>query len=82
MEKVIKFGDIQIRKRKFYQHKGPISIKNIYINKIVVSNNVSLGKEGFKYFIGHKDDKKIRSLSISLPKMIEETLMKLNMYLF
>ena len=54
MEKVIKFGDIQIQKQKFHQHKGPISIKNIDSNKIVVSNNVSVGKKAFKYFIGYK----------------------------
>ena len=41
MEKVIKFRDIQIQKQKFHQHKGPILIKNIDSNKIVVSNKVS-----------------------------------------
>ena len=54
MEKVIKFGDIQIQKQKFHQHKGPLSIKNIDSNKIVVSNNVSVSKKAFKYFIGYK----------------------------
>ena len=70
MEKtIIKFGDIEIQKQKFHQHKGPISIKNVDVDKIVVSNNVSFGKKGFKYFIGHKDVKKIRPLCIFLPKM-------------
>ena len=50
MEKMIKFGDIQIQKQKFHQHKGPISIKNIDINKIVISNKVLFGKKGFKFF--------------------------------
>ena len=27
MEKVIKFGDIEIQKQEFHQHKRPISIK-------------------------------------------------------
>ena len=31
MEKVIKFGDIEIQKQKFHQHKAPILITNIYI---------------------------------------------------
>ena len=36
MEKtVIKFGDIDIEKQKFYQYKRLISLKNIDINKIV-----------------------------------------------
>ena len=42
-----------------HQHKGPISIKNIDINKIIVCNKVSFGKKGFQYFIGYKDAKKI-----------------------
>ena len=59
MKKIIKFGDIEIRKRKFHPVKEPISIKHIDINKTVVSNKVSFGKKGFKYFIGHKDAKKL-----------------------
>ena len=69
MEKIIKFGDIEIQKQKFHQHKAPISIKNIDINKIVVTNKVSFGKKAFKYFIGYKDSKKIKPLCIFLPKM-------------
>ena len=29
------FGDTEIKKQKFQQYKRPISMKNIYINKIV-----------------------------------------------
>ena len=48
MEKtIIKFGDVAIQKQKFHQHKRPVSMKNIDINKIVVSK-VSFGKKGFK----------------------------------
>ena len=60
MEKtIIKFGDIEIERQKFYQHRRPISIKNIDINKTVVSNKVSFGKKGFKYFIVYKHPKKL-----------------------
>ena len=55
---VIKFGDIEIQKQKFHQHKGPISIKNVDIHNIVVSNKVPFGQKGFTYFIGCKDAKK------------------------
>ena len=34
-------------------------MKNIDINKIVVSNKISFSKKGFKYFVGYKDDTKI-----------------------
>ena len=49
MEKtIIKFGDIEIQKQKFLQHKGLISIKNVDIDKIVVSNKVPFGYKDAK----------------------------------
>ena len=50
-----KFGDIAIQKQNFHLHKVPISIKNVNINKKVVTNKVSFGKKGFKYFTCYKD---------------------------
>ena len=65
MEKtVIKFSYTEIKKQKFHQHKRPISIKNIEINKMVLSNKVSSGKKGFRFFIGYKDAKIVRLLCI------------------
>ena len=59
MEKtVIKFDGIKIPKQKFHQHKRPISIKNVDIDKIVVSNKVPSGTKGFNYIIGYKDSTK------------------------
>ena len=48
-------------------------INDVYINKIIVSNYVSFGKKGFKYFIGYKDNEKVKPLRIMLmlPKMSE-----------
>ena len=43
-------------KNKFHQHKNPISMNDVNIDRIVISNKVSFGKEGFKYFIGYEDD--------------------------
>ena len=34
MGKIINFGDIEIQKQKFYQHKKPTSTKNINKNEI------------------------------------------------
>ena len=51
MEKVIKFCDIKVLKQIFHQDKEPISIKNIDINKIVVSNKIFCSKKRYKYFI-------------------------------
>ena len=51
IEKVIKFGNTEIQKQKFHQHKELISIKNIDIKKIVVSNKVSFGKKGIFHWL-------------------------------
>ena len=64
---IIKFDDTDIEKYKFHQYKRPILIDNIDVNKIVVSNKISFGKNDSKYFICYKDAKKVRPLC--LPKM-------------
>ena len=46
-ETVIKFGDSEIKKEKVHLYESPISIKDIDINKIVVSKNVCFGKNIF-----------------------------------
>ena len=52
MEKIIKFGDIEIQKQKFHQHKGPISMKNIgyLIRSLLVKKvlNISLATKMLK----------------------------------
>ena len=58
MEKVIRFVDIEIQKQKFHLLKEPIWIKNIYINKLVVSNKVPFGKKRFQLSIYYKGAKK------------------------
>ena len=68
-KKIIKFDDTKIKKYKFYQQKSTISIENIDINKILVSNEVPLGKKDCKYFIGYKDAKIIKPLCIFFPKV-------------
>ena len=42
----------EIERYTFHQHKSPISIALLDINKTVVSK-VSFGKTNFKYFIGY-----------------------------
>ena len=44
--------------QKKHQQKGPISIKNIDINKVVLSNTISFGKKSFKLFFGYSEGKK------------------------
>ena len=65
----MKFDDTEIEEYEFHQHESPISINDIDINEIVVSNKLSFGKQDFKYFIGSKDNKKIRPLWIFFTEM-------------
>ena len=65
----MKFDNTEIKKYKFHQNKSPILINDIDINKIVVFNKFSFGKQDFRYFIGHKDHKNVRPLCIFFPKM-------------
>ena len=69
-KKITKSDDTEIEEYGFHQYKRLISINHIDIDKIVVSNKLSFGKQHFEYFIGYKDDKKIIPLCIFLPKMI------------
>ena len=61
--KTIKFDDTEIEEYKFKQHKFPISINNIDINKIVISNKLPFDKKNFKYFL------KVRPWYIFRPNM-------------
>ena len=68
--KVIDFGDKKINKKDFYNNKKQFKIKDIDINKIIISEPVSYGKKNAKkYIIGYSDDV-IRPLRILLPQMI------------
>ena len=40
-KEIIKFGDIEIEKRKFQRCKRPIFIENLDIENVLVSNKVS-----------------------------------------
>ena len=65
----IKFDDTEIAEHKFHQHKTPIPLYDININKIVVSNKLPFGKWNLKYLVGYKYAKKNIPLYIFCPKM-------------
>ena len=54
-EEIITFGNTDIEKHKRHQHKRPISIGDVDINKIVVSSKFPFGKKGFKFFSGYEN---------------------------
>ena len=65
--KVIDFKHKKINKKDFYNNKKQFKIKDIDINKILISEPESHGKKNAKkYIIGYSDDV-IRPLRILLP---------------
>ena len=68
-EEILTVGYIEIKKKRFYCHKSPISLKNVDIEKVLVSNKISFGEKNYKYFISYLyNDNKVRPLHIMLPK--------------
>ena len=61
---------LKLKDAKFIQYKSPISINDIDINKIVVPNKFTFGKQELKYFIGYKDSETIRSYVYSINKWL------------
>ena len=60
--------NIKIGKLKFHYRKNQIWINDVDIDKILISNKVSFGKNGYKYFICYKDHQKVLQLSKSFQK--------------
>ena len=59
-KEILTFGDIEIEKNKFYSNKTPIFLKDVDIEKVLVSNKISFG-----YL---HNDNKVKPLHIMLPK--------------
>ena len=55
----IKFDDLEIQKQNFHQHIRPISVKNVDINKVIVSNKLSFGKNDLNTLLAKKIIKKL-----------------------
>ena len=63
------FGDTEIKKRKFHYSKYAILMSNLDIDKIIVSEKISFGKNGFKYLNSYKKDNKVETLCVILLKI-------------
>ena len=56
---ILNFDNIAVKKCISWI-KYPIDLNGVHIGKIVISNKAWYGKKGFKYFIGYKDDDRIK----------------------
>ena len=67
-KEILTFGNIEIEKSKFYRSKTPIFLKDVDIEKVLVSNKISFGGKNYKYFIGYLyNDNKVKPLHKMLP---------------
>ena len=68
-EKILKFDNIVVNKKKFHRSKEPIDLLSVHLDQIVVSHKFKHNGEGFKYFIGYLKGEIIKPLCIILPQM-------------
>ena len=70
-KEILTFADIEIKKNKnFYRYKSHVPLRDIEIEKVLVSNKISFGEKNYKYFIGYLyNDDKVKPLHIMLPKI-------------
>ena len=68
-EKILKFNNIMLNKKKFHRSKEPIDLLPIDLDQIVVSHKFKHNDEGFKYFIGYLKNEIVKPLCIILPQM-------------
>ena len=64
---MVRFGEKEIAKEKFYAAKRPIKIWDVNVDNIVISKLVKT-KTNSKYLIGHLG-KAIKSLVLIMPKI-------------
>ena len=65
---VVRFGEIEMAKEKFYAPKSPVKIWDVNTDNTVVSKLVE-AKSTSKHFIGIKFNKYVRPLVLVMPKM-------------
>ena len=68
-EKTLKFSNIKVNKKEFHKSKQAINLESVTTDKIVISDKFKHSEEGYKYFIGYKEDEIVKPLCIILPQM-------------
>ena len=70
-EKTLKFDNITLNKKEFHKSKQPNDLSLVNVDQIVVSDKFKHSDDGFKYFIGYKEDEIVKPLCIILLQMSE-----------
>ena len=69
-EKALKFGNIRVNKKQLYKSCQPINLNLVSVHQIIISDKFKHNYDGFKYFIGYKEDEIVKLLCIILLQMI------------
>ena len=67
-EKTLK--DTVVNKKEFHKSEQPITLVLVNVDQIVIPDKIKHNYDGFKYFIGYKEDDIVKPLCIILPQMI------------
>ena len=67
MNKLV-FGDTEVSKEKFYDSKIGLQLREVEVDKIVVSNQINVNDDISKVFIGYMDNNVV-PLCLLLPQM-------------
>ena len=70
-KKTLKFDDVEHKKKGFHASKQPIALNLVNVNQVLISDKFEHSDNGFKYFIGYKDDNIIRPLCITCLKGVD-----------
>ena len=68
-EITLKFHNIVINRKEFHNSKQPINLNLVNVDQIVISNKFKHSDDGFKHFIGYKEDEIVKPLCIILSRM-------------
>ena len=61
--------NIRVNKKILHESKQSINLDLINVDQIVVSDKFQHSDDGFKYFIGYKEDEIVKPLCIIFPQM-------------
>ena len=67
-EKILKFNNIILNKKKFHKSKEPVDLLSVDLDQIVGSYEFKHNDEGFKDFIGYLEGEIVKPLCIILPQ--------------
>ena len=68
-EKALKFDNIMVNKKESHKFKQPINLDLVNVDQIVTSDKSKHSDDGFKDFIGYKEDGIVKPLCIILPQV-------------